>query len=473
MTMTTVLNIKIGESRARPRLWLEGYQLERAGVQIGTRYELTSPLADRIELRPVTDDRAGTTFTVSYRRRNGNQRPVMDIRSDKLREVFAQSEKVRVAIRDGRIVITANHLEAKMAERSSRLLAKVRDGKPLAFGSAFHGIGVLDKALHAGFKKAGIATFLKVAIELESAYLSASMRNNPELFTNDSVAVCSDIRDVDLSRNAPQLDAFACGIPCTGASKSGKAKNSLEFAEDHSTAGTLFFDFLDAVKCLNPAIVVGENVVPYKNTASMAVIRSVLDSLGYHVHENTLKGKDFGVLENRERLVFVAICKRLPQTFDWASIAFAATRHATLGDALEPVAENSPRWKTYEYLETKAKSDKEAGKNFARQLLDADATSCGCCGRGYAKGRSTEPFLKHPTNPLLSRLFTPVEHARVKGIPESIIEGISETTAHEGLGQSVIFPKFEAVGYLIASALAKALEVVDGRPAFQNYQQAA
>jgi DNA (cytosine-5)-methyltransferase 1 len=461
MTMTTVLNLKIGEAKATPRLWMEGEKLARAGVKIGARYSLVSPSSDRIELREVGADHQGQTFTVSKRTRHGFLRPLMEIRSFALREIFQNHEKVRVAIRHGRIVITANHLETKMLERSRRLLDKLRRGASLALASLFHGFGVLDKALHAGFKRSGLSTFVKVAVERESAYLDVSLRNNTELWTDESVAVCSDVRDMDWSRNAPQCEVLAAGIPCVGASKSGMARNHLEFAEDHEHAGALFIDYLDAVKAMNPAIVVAENVPEYLNTASMAVIRSVLNSLGYRLHEMVLCGSDFGVLERRRRMVLVGVCKALPQHFDFALLEAVESQNLTMAQALEPIADDSPRWKSYDYLADKAVRDKAAKKGFARQLLESTADGCGTIGKGYAKGRSTEPFMIHPTNPLLSRLLTPVEHARVKGIPLEVIEGESETVAHEGLGQSVIYPKFEAVGFEIGRSIQAAFQQIE------------
>lgn len=461
MTMTTVLNLKIGEAKATPRLWMEGEKLARAGVKIGARYSLVSPTSDRIELREVGADHQGQTFTVSKRTRRGFLRPLIEIRSFALREIFKSHEKVRVAIRHGRIVITANHLETKMLERSRRLLGKLRSGASLAAASLFHGFGVLDKALHAGFKRSGLSSFVKVAVERESTYLDVSLRNNPELWTDESVAVCSDIRDMDWSRNPPLCDVLAGGIPCSGASKGGRAKLQLEFAEDHDEAGSLFIDYLDAVKAMNPAIVVAENVVEYMTTASMAVIRSVLNSLGYRLHEMVLSGTDFGVLERRRRMVLVGVCKALPQHFDFALLESIKSPNLSLAEILEPIADDSPRWKTYDYLAEKAVRDKAAKKGFARQLLDSSADGCGVIGRGYAKGRSTEPFVIHHSNPQLSRLLTPVEHARVKGIPLEVIEGESETTAHEGLGQSVIYPKFEAVGFEIGRSIQAAFHAIE------------
>ena len=78
---------------------------------------------------------------------------------------------------------------------------------------------------------------------------------------------------------------------------------------------------------------------------------------------------------------------------------------------------------------------------------------CGVIGRHYFKGRSTEPFLIHPVRPELSRLFTKGEHARIKGIPQEILNGVSETTAQEMAGQSVGYGQFESVGEEIGGCL--------------------
>jgi DNA (cytosine-5)-methyltransferase 1 len=56
--------------------------------------------------------------------------------------------------------------------------------------------------------------------------------------------------------------------------------------------------------------------------------------------------------------------------------------------------------------------------------------------------------------------MTPAEHARVKTIPESLIEGLAATTAHEVLGQSVIFSAFVAVGELLAKTILGLVEPV-------------
>lgn len=451
--MTTIISTRIGESKNVARLWLEGRKLERAGVRIGDRYQLVTVKGlERLELRVVNDDTRDQVFTVSKRERRGNVVPLIEIRSKVLSELFDKIERVRVAIRNGRIVVTALHLETKIRERVKRLTEKLRNGEKLATASLFHGAGVVARAIHSGLLRSGVKTFIQVGVEIEPDYLDASLANNQSIWTEDSIAINSDIREINWGSNAPSVEILEAGIPCTGASRAGRSKNKIAMAEEHSSAGALFVDFLDAVKALNPAYIVIENVPEYQKSASMVVVRSVLESLGYNLKEAVLNGNDFGALERRSRLVVVATTKGLPE-FDFDQLMPVREKEGSVSEVLEDIPLDSERWKSYSYLADKAVRDKEAGKGFARQLLTGDEGHCGVIGRLYAKARSTEPFIVHPEDPSLSRLLTPREHARVKGIPEEIISGLASTTAHEVLGQSVIYPMFESIGLELGVAL--------------------
>lgn len=456
MNMTTILNLTIGEARNVPRLWLEGQKLANAGIKIGARYAVVIG-QQRIELREVSAAHNGPTFNVTKRERNGVVHPLFEIRTGIWRDVFDTIKSVRVAIRNGRIVVTANHMLAKIRERVSRLFNKLRSGTELAVCSLFHGGGVMDKALHQGMAQSGIQTFSQVAVELQSNYLDASLRNNPELWRDESVAICSDARDIDWQNNPLACEVLAAGLPCTGLSRSGRTKNKLEHAEEHATAGTLFMDFLAAVQAVNPAIIELECVPELQNSASMVVIRSRLELLGYDLYEAVLSGTEFGALEARQRVIAVGITKGLPGTFDLGALRPVKVKESCIREILEPIEDGSPRWKTYDYLAEKAVRDKAAKKGFARQLLTGDEPSCGTVGRLYAKARSTEPFIVHPRIPALSRLLTPVEHARLKGAPVSLIAGESETVAHEILGQAVIYPMFVSLGAAVGEFLQAAV----------------
>lgn len=308
---TIVINTKIGSAKGGiSRIWLEGQKLLCAGVRIGQKYVLRADeQAKRFELVPGENKDESRAFTVSKRERNGVVTPLLEIRTDLIAAFFEGCEKVRVAIRNGRIVVSALLVDMKIKERVDRLKRKLAAKEKLATGSLFSGGGVLDKALHSGLMAAGLAAFIQVGVEVESDYIDSSLRNNPELWSDESTVINSDVRDVPMSGAVPQLELVCGGVPCTGASRAGASKNKLAFAEEHSSAGTLFFDYLEFVKASNPAVVLLENVPEYAKSASMAVVRSVLTSLGYDLYEQVFNGNDFGVLEARKRLVLVGITK--------------------------------------------------------------------------------------------------------------------------------------------------------------------
>ncbi|MGI0646955.1 DNA cytosine methyltransferase [Pseudomonas aeruginosa] len=457
--MTTIITAKIGTAKGGiSRIWLEGQKLIHAGVRVGAKYvQKQGGNSQRLELVPTESSDESRGFKVSKRERNGVVYPLLEIRTDLIAAMFKGCEKVRVAIRAGRIVVSALHVDLKIRERVERLKRKLAAKEKLAIGSIFHGGGVMDSAMHRGMLAVGVASFVMFAVEVEPIYLDSSLRNNRELFTEDSYVINSDIRDLDLLGGVPQIDCLHLGLPCTGASRSGKAKNKIEFAEEHQDVGALFHDFLNVVAAGNPALITMEQVVDFSSAAGMAVIRSVLRKQGYELYETVLNGADFGAIEARDRLVLVAVTKGLdfglPFMFPSSHPQVAARGARTLGDVLEDIPLDSPMWKTYDYLAEKEVRDLADGKGFKRALVTGSVSTIGTQGKGYAKARSTEVQLIHPTNPKLSRLLTPVEHAGVKGIPVCVIEGLSPTRAHEVLGQSVCYAKFEALGYAVGSFL--------------------
>lgn len=438
--------LRLTSKEKTPSVWLEGKKLAKGGIETG---EVLYAHFDKDRKRVVAQkapnsiDNDVLTFTVSRRRRNGKEYPLIELRSVELATMFANAEILRVAISNGRITIRAHSQGNKENSRLNRILRKVRNGEKLEVGSLFHGGGVLDRAIHEGFLLSDISSAIKVAVEIEGKYLESSLVNNTMLWDENSIAIESSIEQVDIA-NAPTLDVIIAGIPCTGASLSGRAKRKLKCAEEHPSAGALFVYFLNFVLASNPGIIVFENVEPYKTTASCMVIEQVLASAGYDLQFAIMNGNEFGALENRNRLVCVATTKGL--SFDFDLVKPIKIKEKTLSEILEYIPEDSDRWKSYDYLAAKERRDIEANKGFRRQLSDGSDSSCGTIGRGYAKGRSTEIFIISPFKDGLSRLLTPAEHARVKGIPEDLIEGLSATISHEILGQSIIYPLFVAVG---------------------------
>lgn len=448
--MTTIISTHVGINRGKKRIFVEGAKLAKAGYAPDMRFNIT--IQDRSLCLTMNEN---GKYKISRRknRYSGVEMPVIDISTKELSELFSENETVRLLVKKGAIVITTNPLNTHAKERSERLKSKLASGQPLSVFSCFHGGGILDSAISDGFESQGIKSKIAVAIEKESKYLDSSLRNNKELWSDNSVIIESPLQFLNFSSSKSySCDIWVGGIPCTGASNAGKSKNKINHAEEHKDAGAMFFYALQSICYVQPSIIILENVASYANTSSMSVIRSVLDNLGYSIHETVLNGCDFGALENRDRLAVVALDKNID--FDISSVKpDASLTKRTLGDALQLIPEDDNSWREYSYLAEKEKRDIENKKGFRRQILTPDADYCGVITRGYAKVRSTDPFIAHPSNPNLSRLLTPEEHANVKGIPLEKINGNSTTVSHEILGQSIIYPVFKCVAKAVAQAV--------------------
>ena len=247
-------------------------------------------------------------------------------------------------------------------------------------------------------------------------------------------------------------------IPADPPSVAGRAKRGLKHAEAHPEVGHLVVAFLAIIARINPLAIVLENVVPYANSASMDIIRSQLNDLQYVVHETVIDGAEFGSFEPRKRMVMVAVTKGMEFSFD--ELVKPVVTAGTLADILEPIAEDDARWSPMHGLKEKAIRDAANNKGFAMQIFTADSEKICTLTKGMAKNRSTDAKIQHPTNPDLLRIPTPLEHARAKQIPESMIAGLSTTIAHEMLGQSVIYSPFVALGRLLASTIKRLAQPV-------------
>lgn len=456
----------IGQQRGCSRIWFEGKKIEDAGFQAGSNFTVSFGENGFTVALSDEGDRV-----VSSKKKAGAILPVIDLCNQAVAKMFEGMKKVKAIISRSKIVVSIHPDELAMKRRLDLLGAKLKNGSALTCAAVSHGGGIMDYAVHQGLKDGGLKSFLGFAVEIEPKYLDCSLTNNP-VWSDDSLAIEAPMEQVELD-DIPECDLYVAGIPCTGASKAGRSKNGLAHAEGHKAAGNLFHAYLNIFRKTNPAVAILENVPEYQNTASMDVIRNTLTAWGYDLHEMVLNGNNFGALENRNRLVVIAVTRGME--CDFSKLTPVRQKESSLSEILEDIPADSDVWKEFGYLKEKQARDIKAGKGFKMQILDGLATSCGVIGRGYAKIRGTEIKIQHPTNPDLMRQLTVTEHARVKAIPEFLVEGVSATTAHEIMGQSCIFPVFQAVGKFMASVLQdwlmsfKKVTALPERPAGHQY----
>lgn len=440
---------KIGNHRGAPRVWLEGLQALRAGFEPGQRYDV-SVQGKTVVLQLSADG----SRIVSSKKIGEQANPIIDLNSKELLAVFDGMSAIRVAVKEGEIYLVPLASELKKQERYQRLRSKLESGEALGIGSLSHGGGILSHAVHEGLKAAGIDAVLRFANEIRPELIEHAAVHN-DAWSAETIPFAAPMQELAFDdrglAQVPKVEIMEMGLPCSGASKSGLAKRGHGIAEAHPEVGHLVVASLMILNKAAPAIVLYENVPGYAATASAAILRNQLRDLGYVTQERILNGAEWGALENRDRWCMVAVTEGIEFGFD--QLQPPAKRPRQLGDVLEPIALDDVRWKPMTYLVDKQERDLAAGKGFKMQVYDETAESVGTIGKGYARIRSTEPKLRHPDRPELMRQLTPAEHAAVKQVPPHLVDGLSETTAHEVLGQGIVYEPFKDVAHHIGNAI--------------------
>ncbi|MEY5130576.1 MAG: hypothetical protein RL734_643 [Bacteroidota bacterium] len=156
--------------------------------------------------------------------------------------------------------------------------------------SLFSGCGGLDLGfIQAGFHVCWANDFFKEAVE--------SYRNN----IGDHI-VYGDITKISSNDIPNNFDVLLGGFPCQGFSVAN-IKRSMEDERNF-----LYKELLRVIRDKQPKFFVGENVKGLLSMQKGQVIKMIVDdfkSLGYNVEYRLLKASDYGVPQNRERVVII------------------------------------------------------------------------------------------------------------------------------------------------------------------------
>lgn len=116
----------------------------------------------------------------------------------------------------------------------------------------------------------------------------------------------AELPDQDITRivpdNLPDFDVLTAGFPCQPFSICGKRQGFKD------TRGTLFFHICEIIEVKKPKVIVLENVkhlIHHQQGKTLETIIYALEDLGYLVDYKLLNSKDFGVPQNRERIIII------------------------------------------------------------------------------------------------------------------------------------------------------------------------
>lgn len=122
-----------------------------------------------------------------------------------------------------------------------------------------------------------------------------------------------DITELDLNI-VPKHDILCGGFPCQPFSISGKRKGF------DDTRGTLIYHIFEIIEKRQPKVVFLENVkhlLHHDKKRTLNTIILNLEELGYEVSKKVLNASDFGVPQNRERIIIIGHRKK---KFDFSKI---------------------------------------------------------------------------------------------------------------------------------------------------------
>ena len=179
--------------------------------------------------------------------------------------------------------------------------------RTVKFIDLFAGLGGIRLGFENAFREKGFNPVCVFSSEIKD-YAIKAYKN---YFNDEEVA--GDITKISAT-DIEDFDFLLGGFPCQPFSAAGLG---LGFED---TRGTLFFDVCQIVQEHHPKVIFLENVkhlVYHDGGRTLATIVSKLEEMEYKVSFKVLNGADFGVPQNRERIIIVA---SLVKKFDFMTI---------------------------------------------------------------------------------------------------------------------------------------------------------
>ena len=257
--------------------------------------------------------------------------------------------------------------------------------------------------------------------------------------------LCGDIKSIH-EKDVPDHDILLAGFPCQPFSQAGLKKGF------NDTRGTLFFDIERILIEKQPKAFLLENVKQLRthdNGNTLKTIIKHLEDAGYKVFYEVLAAKDFGIPQNRERIMIVGFLDHN------INFEFPKPRNikTCVGDILEKSVSSSytisdKLWTGHQRRKIQNKLN---GKGFGYGLFNANSPYTNTISARYYKDGSEILIEQRDKNP---RKITPREAARLQGFPEDfIIDKVSNAQAYKQFGNSVCVPVITAVAEQIKLAM--------------------
>lgn len=278
---------------------------------------------------------------------------------------------------------------------------------------------------------------------------------------------CCDVREVDTD-NVPKCDVLVGGFPCQPFSLSGLQKGF------SGKDGDLFYQCVRFIDNLKPKVFALENVPGFKNLQKGKFLNhaiSTLESLGYNVDYEILSAVDYGVPQERKRLIIMGNSLGYSNHFPKGS-----SDPISVKEAIDDIRLNMEQYENNEPMKhtqrIKARFAAVRQGESARDAMDRDPSlgNAKITKQCYRRMYENKPaptivanFVTTTIHYCENRNLTAREAARIQSFPDDFIfkglrtkmswqKGLSQ---YEQIGNAVPPKLAEALGYSILKILNK------------------
>jgi DNA (cytosine-5)-methyltransferase 1 len=265
-------------------------------------------------------------------------------------------------------------------------------------------------------------------------------------------------------KDIPEHDVLLAGFPCQAFSIAGKK------AGFDDIRGTMFFEVARIIKHHRPKAIFLENVKGLRMHNKGKTLKTILDilrdDLGYYVPEpQIVNAKDYGLAQNRERIIIV--CFRKDVIDGGFMYPEPSNKRATIKEIIEKNPVSVKYYLSSCYLETlrrHRRRHESRGNGFGYEIKSHDDIANAIVVGGMGKERNLiidkrltnfvpVTKIKGEVNREYIRKMTPREWARLQGFPDSFKIVVSDAQAYKQFGNSVAVPAISAVAECVVNII--------------------
>lgn len=213
-----------------------------------------------------------------------------------------------------------------LSEKNEEFKVK-SDNEKYKIVSLFSGAGGMDL----GFKQAGFDIIW--ANDFEPDAVETYKKNI------DKRIICGDITKIKSSQIPDNPDVVLGGFPCQGFSIANTSRNMKD------ERNFLYKELLRVVKDKQPKIFIGENVkglLSMEHGKVIEMIKKDFEKIGYKVSWTLVKASDYGVPQNRERVIIFGNRIGLDTNLDIKKTFNAKSVKDIIGDLSDVWVSNNP-----------------------------------------------------------------------------------------------------------------------------------